>query len=423
MINIKKAPYSYALINQLSAYKIISVFYIFYVACALSGSLVFIYPSVSIITYFVFIIFSSSLVFGTFIGEHCGGKRSFPRVDLQYQFILPKLKIMTVICTITVILSWVFIINKYGNIIHIFSIANAIRYDNIGTSETLIPRYLTYIDSFVYASFGLSVSIFTYFRKHIILVCINFLLIVLVDLFYWGRIGIIFAVFMILSSLVVTKFKHLKLFNMLILSITIVCVVILPHYIRSAASLDQDEKTIQTTYIKSPVTPATKKIYDLYFTYFSGFYSLDYYLANYTSSTAFGRRTLTPLFRIYDKLTGEPEYFNTIDEDASNLTINYNVYTVIKDFISDFGIVAGVTIVPVIVGMFIGLIFRYSLIYGFALKIYVLAWVFYTPIFNAFSFGGFLISFAALIVISMLPMFKRQIGHICKNNRSVKVLA
>ncbi len=68
----------------------------------------------------------------------------------------------------------------------------------------------------------------------------------------------------------------------------------------------------------------------------------------------------------------------------------------------DFGII-GIIILPFVFGTIVSYLFKYHGIYADALKIILLAWLFYTPIYNAFSFGGFLIAFvftATLVLIT-----------------------
>ena len=87
-------------------------------------------------------------------------------------------------------------------------------------------------------------------------------------------------------------------------------------------------------------------------------------------------------------------------EPMAQIPFEYNIYSILGDIYIDFGFI-GFFFLPVFFGFIIGCIFRINGFFIDALKILMFAWIFYSPIYNCFSFGSFFISFFFLVVLSV----------------------
>lgn len=96
----------------------------------------------------------------------------------------------------------------------------------------------------------------------------------------------------------------------------------------------------------------------------------------------YGFRTFTPLVRLINRFMGMG-YVSTIDEFVF-VPFGFNVYTIVRDFFQDFGSV-GISIVSFIAGVMLGICFRWRGVLHDALKILLLAWLCFSPIYNIFS--------------------------------------
>ena len=70
----------------------------------------------------------------------------------------------------------------------------------------------------------------------------------------------------------------------------------------------------------------------------------------------------------------------------------------------DFGEI-GLVLLPIFFGSCIGFFFKYRGVYADALKLVFVAWIFYNPIYNLFSFGGFMLAyiFLAFLTLNTMP--------------------
>jgi hypothetical protein len=302
--------------------------------------------------------------------------------------------------------------NRYGSLEYILYNANVVRYQEIGKETGLVAFYAGYGSSLIYGLFALCLARIgsgggKWYKAAALYF---FLLIFLNDLGTFGRNGILYAVFCIMGFFAVFRIRRLITARNILLLAVLFLVLSTPRLIRTAGgdfsvNVDAWLADYSEPYLRYPVPRITKQAVDAYINYISGIYALDDYIyATPGGEHTLGFRTLTPVFRFYNRLVGI-EYVSTIDYGARNLEFGdihsgFNVYTFIRDLYGDFGI-WGVAIVPCLIGLFFGALFNCRGVGYDALKIYSMGWLLYTPVCNIFSFGGFLISFVFLLVLNL----------------------
>ena len=107
---------------------------------------------------------------------------------------------------------------------------------------------------------------------------------------------------------------------------------------------------------------------------------------------------------------GEVSHRLVIIGDLVYVPFDTNIFTIIGEIYMDFGII-GIIILPFVFGSIVGFLFKYHGIYADALKMILFAWLFYTPIYNAFSFGGFLISFVFTAILVLITDSNIEINN------------
>lgn len=373
-------------------HRIIVGFYTLYAVLVCAGFFVIEYPPISFFTLNVIFIYVACLTIGAYLGYYC----PVPGWRFAWRINYDKLMLVLLVAgTVLTTVLWIININFYGSIEYIVLNSFTIRTNTIGISESIFPVYLTYPSSLIYPAFVLALVMFEVrqLRRYIFAALWIFLLIVLQDLLTFGRIGILYAIFSVIGYFLVFRKKIFSLRNVMVISLLFV-ILMLPRLIRG--SFDNMEGTMNgyLPFIKLDISPVFYAFLSVYIYYFSSVFALDNYLSFSVDPHTFGQRTFTPLFNIISKILGV-DRLNTIDPMV-NIPFEYNIYTFIKDIYSDFSL-AGVVLIPLLVGGFFGRIFRGNSIADNAAKIYVLGWFFYTPLFNAFSFGGFFIGFLFLV--------------------------
>jgi oligosaccharide repeat unit polymerase len=388
--------------RHLEAYQIIIAFYSIFIVLALLGKFLIPYPAVSLITWLIWICYIFSISLGAFLGRSI-------KLPVIKGFVPLKSTIIfcIIITSLAVIYTWLLIIAKYGAISYIIANAYSIRINTIGSAEdSFIPVYISYVASLIYASFTLILAFIgkKYNFKFVLLAIFMFVLIFLADLQTFGRIGILYGVFSIFGFLIIFKVRKILSLRNFLIFFLIFFIMTSPRIIRRGGAglpfIDNNGND-SLSYVKYEVPVILNEFVDTYYNYFSSFYALDDYVMNQHSKCTLGWRTFTPIVRIINRFFGK-SYISTIDIECSNLpTKEYNIYTVIRDFYGDFSII-GIIVLPFLIGVYFGIIFRFKSVIYDAQKIYLLGWLFYTPIYNAFSFGGFLISFIFLVVCSLV---------------------
>lgn len=376
-------------------HRIVVAFYAMYALMVCLGYILIDYPPVSFYTLNIVFIYVASLAIGAWFGYYNFSNSWRFAIKLNYNKVL---LFMVVVGTVFTAILWVINIQFYGSIEYILLNSFTIRSNTIGVSESIFPVYFTYPSSVIYPGFVVSLVMYEQRRlsRYIYAAVWLFLVIVLVDLLTFGRIGILYSIFAVIGYFIVFRKKILTVRNLMVIAVLFV-ILMLPRLIRG--SFDNMEGTMSAylPFINFDISPVFYSFLSVYIYYFSSVFALDNYLSFSIDPHTLGQRTFTAPFNMVSKIFGF-DRINTIDPMV-NIPFEYNIYTFIKDVYSDFSI-AGVILVPLLAGYFFARFFRGNSIADNAAKIYVLGWLFYTPLFNAFSFGGFLIGFLVLICLT-----------------------
>ena len=103
----------------------------------------------------------------------------------------------------------------------------------------------------------------------------------------------------------------------------------------------------------------------------------------------------------------------TIIAKNAHVPFETNIYTIIGESYMDFGML-GIIVLSIFYGINLGYLFKYKGFYAESLKLALLAWLFYTPLYNVFSFGAYLLTFLFLV---FLTIFSKKV---IINNQSIK---
>lgn len=381
--------------TNIKPHSIILKFYLMYIGLCILGNFFIDYNHLSLLTISIVTIYISLLFFGAFAGYHnTSCKNNFLWIVKIKNIIL----VLSIVLTLSVFYSWYLNITYYGSLEYIILNSFTIRTNSIGGEVSIFPTYLTYTNSLVYAAFILSLVYYelSQKRKYIFFAVYFFVLIILCDLLLFGRIGILYGIFSFLGYLIVYGKLKFNIRNILLI-LLLFLILILPRLIRG--SFDNMESSMNN-YLPYFIVEIPNYLYSfvsVYIYYFSSIYAFDFYINESEQTLTYGFRMFTPFAHIIANIMGL-ERLNTIDVMA-NVPFEYNIYTVLKDIYSDYSII-GIIFLPFIIGFFFGFIFKKQTIQYNAIKAYSLGWLFYTPIFNAFSFGGFLISFLFLFILT-----------------------
>ena len=138
----------------------------------------------------------------------------------------------------------------------------------------------------------------------------------------------------------------------------------------------------------------------LYIYYFSSIFSFNQ-LFNNEIDHLYGFKNFAPLINIIARIFP----FLSIQrvqliEPMAQIPFEYNIYSILGDIYIDFGSI-GFFFLPLLFGFIIGVIFKANGFFIDSLKLLMFAWIFYSPIYNCFSFGSFFISFIFLVLLSV----------------------
>ena len=375
----------------------IILFYTIYLVIALFGYTFINYIQINISTLFIYFIYVLFLYFGAFIGIRLKIGPLFPRrsVKINDSFVR-KFLIMFGVVTLLI---WLKFINEYGSIEAIIANAYNIRENTIGESESIIPLWLTYLSSIEYAFFAILLILFHRTKKHLGAIIYMFVIIILSDLQTFGRIGILFSIFSVIGWVIYTR-KKILTFKNFIFTFLLYNLLMLPRLIRGG--FDNFSGTIDNyaAYFTVKISPYFYGFISIYIYYFSSIFSFNQ-LFSVDIDHLYGFKNFAPLINILGRLFP----FLSIQrvqliEPMAQIPFEYNIYSILGDIYIDFGFI-GFFFLPVFFGFIIGCIFRINGFFIDALKILMFAWIFYSPIYNCFSFGSFFISFFFLVVLSV----------------------
>jgi oligosaccharide repeat unit polymerase len=375
----------------------IVLFYTIYLLIALFGYTFIDYIQINISTLFIYFIYVLFLYFGAFLGIRLNLNITLPKrsVKINDGFVR-KFLIMFGIVTLLI---WGKFINEYGSIEAIIANAYNIRENTIGESDGIIPLWLTYLSSIEYAFFAILLILFHKTKKYLGAIIYMFVLIILSDLQTFGRIGILFSIFSVIGWVIYTR-KKILTFKNLIFTFLLYNLLMLPRLIRGG--FDNFSGTIDNyaAYFTIKISPYFYGFISIYIYYFSSIFSFNQ-LFNIEIDHLYGFKNFAPLINIVSRLFPFLSIHRVqLIEPMAQIPFEYNIYSILGDIYIDFGI-AGFFFLPFFFGFIIGCIFRVNGFFIDSLKILMFAWIFYSPIYNCFSFGSFFISFFFLVVLSV----------------------
>jgi hypothetical protein len=285
--------------------------------------------------------------------------------------------------------------------------------ENIGAATFVVPALITYTSSLVYGAFALSLALYgekpTLSRAFLSagFICLAFI----EDLCTFSRMGTLFCLFCYLGFLVRYKVAAILTPRRVGLILIILCLMSTSRAMRRAETgitFWQALTERQVPYLKVPLPTGISELVEAYVNYAVSPYALDSYLRR-DHDWVYGQRTFMPLFRLVRRIGGGDEpYLTSIDENAAGLPMGYNVYTIVRDYYGDFGII-GVVFLAAASGILVGAAVLLRGVEGHAISIYAMAWLFYTPMYNAFSFGSFVIGFLFLLIWFLMSRRRSEV--------------
>lgn len=371
-------------------------FYIIFIMLSLFGYFILKYRIISPITIILLILYVLSLIVGSYIGAHMPAKTSQYKIRLNVDFLLWTIFIVSLLFTL---IGWLYIIKHYGSLVYIFAHGTLIREETIGNGLQLKPTLVSYLASL--GTLGIPLSLSSYYlrpcRKYIILVILFFILTILGDLQSFGRIGMLFSIFLIFSyvCLCIKKIPYIKYS---FYSIVLLVLFMVPKFIRAGSTLEGIGYRYGP-YLTIDFPPVFEPFITIYAYYFSGIYALDY-LLDHPIDYSYGIRNFSAIYNLGNRIFEFDTQRNSIIADVAYVPFDTNIYTLAGELYMDFGVI-GIFIGSLIFGALCGFLFKYNGVFGYALKFVLLAWLFETPIYNIFSFGGYLLCFIILVLLTL----------------------
>ncbi|PSW11196.1 hypothetical protein C9J01_17220 [Photobacterium rosenbergii] len=358
------------------------------------GYLILHWEPLSLLALLSFTLFIFGVIFGTYTGKKINLNISIRKKVISNRFIFYAWLFLTFCVAISLYL----MLKRYGSLDYIISYAFVIREQVIG-GDGFIPFYLSYINSLNQAFFALSLNIYkrNKSKKFCVLFFIN---IVFCDLLTFGRVGTLFALLVLVGFLFFNKgFKIINLKTMMFGFIAFF-VLNLSRIIRGGESGFSSSVNGLVPYLKVNIPEWGYGLLSNYIYFFSSPLAFSKYLENHEEfQSSFGQRLFTPLYNIFLRLLGENR-INTIDPFV-NVPYKTNIYTVLRDIFADVG-VWGVLPSAILFGLIFGMLYNSKSIFNQSLFLMFIGCVFFFPLYNALSFGMFLISMLFLFFMSIL---------------------
>jgi oligosaccharide repeat unit polymerase len=174
----------------------------------------------------------------------------------------------------------------------------------------------------------------------------------------------------------------------------------LPRLIRGGFDNFSGTVDVLATYFLVKIPPYFYGLVSVYVYYFSSIFAFNE-LLNFEVDYLYGSKNFAPLINILRRIFP----FLSIDrvqliEPMVKIPFDYNIYSILGDIYKDFGFL-GFVFLPFFFGFIIGAVFRLKGFFIDSLKLMFFAWIFYSPIYNCFSFGSFFISFCFLTFLCL----------------------
>lgn len=384
--------------------QLLIIFYLAFFIISLLGNFIIDFRKISLITYIIFFGGIITLI----IGSNLGSK--FPLFIIKYKInininkLLVSLLIISFFCTM---LGWVYMIKYYGSLAYIFQHGTMIRDETIGNGIQLKPVLISYLSSLNIIGLPLSLSAFknSKKKKYIIYGLLFFIITIIGDLQTFGRIGILFSIFIIISFFLL-NIKNIPIFKVTMLGITLLIILMIPKFIRAGNSLSDIGYRYHNYYVFD-IPNEVESLVSIYAYYFSGLYALDY-LLDKEIKYEYGLRNLSAIYNLSNRIFKFKEGRNDIIAETAYVPFDTNIYTIIGEFYMDGGITS-IIFFSLSIGFLFGYLFRYKGQMAFSLKLVIIAWILESPIYNIFSFGAFFLSFILLIGFTFFTEDKKMI--------------
>lgn len=375
-------------------------FYIGFFIISLLGNLIFKFNDLAFQTIFLYFIYALFFVFGICLG------RSIKPFKLLHLNIDSKklIKYLLPLAAIAILFGWYYMIKYYGNLAYIIGNSYAIRSETIGDGIQIIPTHISYMSSFANAGLVITIARYYHFKEKRDLYCaIAFaFLIVLVDLQSFGRVGILFIIFVLVGCIRLFRIK-IKLRKLIIYGSILLVVLMLPRWIRGGNSLEGVADNY-TPYLRYHLPSFIDPFVSLYSYYFSGIYALNELINNQINDMElwWGARNFSSLINLFHRFFESSSDFHRITIIAKPVNVPYsiNIYTILGEAYMDFGVL-GLFLLPLFFGACIGFFFKFKGVYADALKLVFVGWLFFNPIYNLFSFGGFMLAYMFLAFLTL----------------------
>lgn len=388
--------------------RIATRFFLCFIIISFCGYFIIAFNIISAISVILFITFCLCVIVGSYLGSSMTVYKSKKRFSINIPKFLGIILLSTLICTI---IGWIYIISYYSSFEYVFSHGMLIRTETIGDGLQLKPTTLSYFCSIGTIGLPLSLAMYYYSRYRLYLwYAMGYLFVtVLGDLQTFGRIGILFCIFTFIAylTLCIKRISYLKIFlggGILFL------LLMLPKYIRSGFTFEGIASRY-SEYLNFQIPNVFDPLLSVYSYYFSGIYAFDY-LLHQDISYEYGLRNFSAVYNLLNRIFEFQEGRNSIISDVAYVPFDTNIYTIAGELYIDgglFALIGG----SLLFGFICGALFKYSGVFGFALKLILLSWLFETPIYNVFSFGGFFLSFILMIILTLFYDPKNFNNH-CK---------
>lgn len=375
---------------------IFSIYFFFIYICFFSlGYSLITWKSLSDVTVLAVFLFLLAHCIGCTFGSSVKFRlRRFPRVVLKKKFF----RFSYTFLVMNILFSLYLMKQKYGGIEYIISHAFLIR-EEVIAGNPFLPFYISYINSLNQAYFALSLVVF-YHNKHYKYPVLFFINIIVCDLLTFGRVGTLFAVFMAVGLYVFVKGKKFINIKSLLSVLVVFFVINLSRLIRGGGDNFSSSIAHVNSYLKFELPSWTNGILSNYLYFFSSPVALsEYFETEELFKSEFGQRLFTPLHNLFYRLMGE-ERINTIDP-FSYVPYKTNIYTVIRDVHSDTGSL-GILIFPIIIGFLFSYLSKSENIITQAIFAMFISIVCFYPLYNALSFGMFIISILYLFLLTFI---------------------
>lgn len=372
-------------------------FYLAFLIVSLLGYVIFRFNLLSIYSLVLYVVYVLFFLVGVALGSKMVlGKFSHltiaPRTILNIIFCISASGIM---------LGWLYMIRYFGDIPTIIGNSYTIRSETIGDGIQIIPTPISYMASFANAGFAMALSLYFHYKeKRDLLMSVAFgVLIFLVDLQSFGRVGILFIIFLIVGCILLFHVK-IKLRKILFYGSALLIILMIPRWIRGGSSIEGISDTY-LPYLQFPLPEFLDPFVSLYAYYFSGLFAFSA-LIDKDIAFWYGERNFSSIINLFHRFFDSGGDFHRITIIAEPVYVPYkhNIYMILGESYMDFGVL-GLVLLPLFFGVCIGLLFRYKGIYADALKLVFIGWLFYTPIYNLFSFGGFMLAYMVLAFLTL----------------------